>query len=68
MGADGCRWVGMMRKGAVMSNSNQKGVRCARGDVCIHDLGGSWPGNFPSHHARLVLPKNWQNDKQAHKA
>ena len=47
MGTDGCRWVQMMRVGALVYNNDKTGVRWAREGVDMHDLGARVAGKFP---------------------
>ena len=67
MGTDGCRWVQMMRVGALVYNNDKTGVRWARKGVDMHDLCSRVAGKFPDIMFGLILPKNRQNEKQAHK-
>ena len=60
MDADGCRWVQMMRVGALLYNNDKVGVRWAREGVDMHDLGARVAGKFPDIMLRHILPKKTQ--------
>ena len=57
MGTDGCRWVQMMRMGALVYNNDKMGVRWARKGVDMHDLCSRVAGKFPDIMFGLILPK-----------
>ena len=66
MDADGCRWVQMMRVGALVYNNDKVGVRWAREGVDMHDLGARVAGKFPDIMLRHILPKKHKNEQQSH--
>ena len=66
MGTDGCRWVQMMRVGALVYNNDKTGVRWARKGVDMHDLCSRVAGKFPDIMFGLILPKKIGKTRNKH--